>query len=120
MPETADAVKPGLVTARTLMLLNGLADAATSFEAWIGEGAIEIDLGAHGKRTTRGAGSVGAARAPKRGSWGGQHSGKRREPVYIRRTIGADTAPSQRDLEVRYSFGEQRGLSGSDSQAVPY
>lgn len=103
--ETADAVA-GLVTARALMLLNGLADAATSFEAWIGEGAIEIDLEvptagellgsglSWSSASTEGAGP-GAASIAAGGEIG----------LHIRRTIGADTAPSPSETwEVRYSF----------------
>lgn len=103
--ETDDAVA-GLTTARALMLLNTLAAAATDFEAWVGEGDIEIDLEvptagellgsglSWSSATTEGAGP-GVSSVAAAGELG----------LHIRRVIGADTAPSGSEAwAVRYSF----------------
>lgn len=103
--ETADAVA-GLVTPRALMLLNSLANAATSFDAWIGAGDIEIaletptagELDGSGlswsSATTEGAGPSAASIAAA-GEIG----------LHIRRTIAADSDPTPGAFwEVRYSF----------------
>jgi hypothetical protein len=101
---TADAVS-GLVTARAVMLLND-AGAATAFEAWVGEGDIEIDLEeptsgellgsglSWSGATTEGAGP-GLASVADLGEVG----------VHVRRTVAADSDPSGSTAwEVRYSY----------------